>query len=59
MVERFGRRDARSLSVLSTLVPSALRPRIARWALASPFVAKHLILDRWFLHRDLAPLPAG
>ncbi len=59
MVERFGRRDARTVSALSTLVPSVLRPRIARWALASRFVAKHLILDRWFLHRDLAPLPAS
>ncbi len=58
MVRRFGRRDARAVSALSTLVPQALRPRIARWALASRFVAKHVILDRWFLHRDLAPLPA-
>ncbi|HME72459.1 MAG TPA: NAD(P)/FAD-dependent oxidoreductase [Myxococcota bacterium] len=59
MVQRFGRRDARTFSALSALVPSALRPRIARWALASRFVAKHVILDRWFLHRDLAPLPAS
>ncbi|HBZ70002.1 MAG TPA: NAD(P)/FAD-dependent oxidoreductase [Deltaproteobacteria bacterium] len=58
MVGRFGRRDARAVSALSALVPAALRPRIARWALASRFVAKHVILDRWFLHRDLAPLPA-
>ncbi|HYB13715.1 MAG TPA: NAD(P)/FAD-dependent oxidoreductase, partial [Myxococcota bacterium] len=58
MVERFGRRDARSVSALSSLVPAALRPRIARWALASHFVAKHLILDRWFLHRDLPALSA-
>lgn len=58
MVRRFGRRDAHPVSALSALVPPALRPRIARWALASRLVAKHVILDRWFLHRHLAPLPA-
>jgi geranylgeranyl reductase family protein len=58
MVRRFGRREAPPVSALATLVPEALRPRIARWALSSHFIAKHVILDRWFLHRHLAPLPA-
>jgi len=58
MVRRFGRRDMREVSAISALVPASLRPRIARWALGSRFFAKHVILDRWFLHRDLAPLPA-
>lgn len=59
MIQRFGRRDAAAASALTALVPSALRARLARWALASRFVARHVILDRWFLHRDLAPLPAA
>jgi flavin-dependent dehydrogenase len=59
MIRRFGRRDMRGVSAISALVPASLRPRIARWALASRFFAQHVILDRWFLHRDLAPLPAS
>jgi flavin-dependent dehydrogenase len=54
---RFGPRESRGLA-LSHLVPAKLRPWLAEKLLANPTFARRVVIDRWFLHRDQAPIEA-
>jgi flavin-dependent dehydrogenase len=56
LTARFGRRGDAPRPGPSDLLPARLRPRLARWLLGSPWFARHVVLDRWFLHRFDAPL---
>jgi len=49
---RFGSRAGSGGPSLSAWVPSALRPWLAGKLLATPSFARHVVVDRWFLHRD-------
>ncbi|MDX1967170.1 MAG: NAD(P)/FAD-dependent oxidoreductase [Planctomycetaceae bacterium] len=35
---------------LATWLPEPLRTAAARWLMAAPWFARHVLLDRWFLH---------
>jgi len=54
---RFGPRESRSLS---EHVPAALKRALGRALMASAWFTRHVVLDHWFLHRNIAPLsPSG
>jgi geranylgeranyl reductase family protein len=53
---RFGPRHTAPRPGLSDRVPPGLRPRLARLVLGNRWFARHVVLDRWFLHRFDAPL---
>jgi geranylgeranyl reductase family protein len=56
LASRFGlRRDAPRRG-RSQLLPGSLRPAAARLLLGNPWFARHVVLDRWFLHRFWSPL---
>jgi geranylgeranyl reductase family protein len=56
LTARFGRRSEAPRRGRSQLLPSRLRPRVARWLLGNPWFARHVVIDRWFLHRFAGPL---
>ena len=56
LTARFGRRGDAPRRGRSELVPARLRPALARWLLGNPWFARHVVLERWFLHRFDAPL---
>jgi len=59
LTARFGPRGTAPRPGLSDLVPAHLRPRFARLMLGNRWFARHVVLDRWFLHRFDAPLVPG
>lgn len=59
LTARFGRRGEAPRRGRSELVPARLRPALARLLLGNPWFARHVVLERWFLHRSDAPLAAA
>jgi geranylgeranyl reductase family protein len=68
MAARFGRRSGHPPPVAATPGATAeapagwrerLRARLARGLLARGWFARHVVIDRWFLHRQQAALPAA
>ena len=59
LTARFGRRGQAPRRGRSDLVPARLRPALARLLLGNPWFARHVVLERWFLHRSDAPLAAA
>ncbi len=55
LLDRFGRRR----SPPSSTPPSSLRTTIARSLLKQTWFARHILLDRWFLHSHQPPLSYG
>jgi flavin-dependent dehydrogenase len=55
---RFGRRRGRRRAGLIDWLPQRCWRGLAGRALASPWFARHVVVDRWFLHRRVAPLAA-
>jgi geranylgeranyl reductase family protein len=53
---RFGRR--RAGTGVSGLIPQGLREVLAGWLLKNHWFSRHLLIGRWFLHRQDKPLPA-
>jgi flavin-dependent dehydrogenase len=58
LTARFGRRGEAPRRGRSALLPARLRPTLARLLLGSPWFARHVVVERWFLHRSDAPLAA-
>jgi len=63
MAARFGARQppVAATAAAGERPPGAggrLRARAARWLLARRWFARHVVIDRWFLHRQQAGLPA-
>ncbi len=56
---RFGARDPGQGSWFAPLVPARARARLASAALASRWFDRHVLLDRWFLHRGRPALVAS
>jgi flavin-dependent dehydrogenase len=54
LLARFGRRGKAGGS--ARLIPSSWRNFAARMLLASPWFARHVLIERWFLHRHQRPL---
>jgi flavin-dependent dehydrogenase len=59
LTARFGRREQVPRRGRSELVPARFRPALARLLLGNPWFARHVVLERWFLHRSDAPLAAA
>lgn len=55
LISRFGSRLATSDST-SRWLPAALQQKLARYLLNNPWFTRHIVLDRWFLHRHLHSL---
>lgn len=53
---RFGERSGSA--PLSGIVPEGLRMSLARSLMQTRWFTRRVLLDRWFLHSDQAPLPA-
>jgi flavin-dependent dehydrogenase len=53
MTTRFGRRKSSSIT---DLLPLAVKRPLAQLLLKSGWFARHVIVDRWFLHRHEPPL---
>lgn len=56
LVNRLGTRH--SPGVFSSVIPAGLRGFAAGRLLAMRWFTRHILLDRWFLHRHVAPLRA-
>jgi geranylgeranyl reductase family protein len=56
LAERFGAGSAPS--ILSNLVPDSLARSISPLVMGWPWFVRRVLLDRWFLHRQQAALPA-
>lgn len=54
LAERFGR--LRHQAAQRQFVPNAWRQAVARRLLATRWFTRHVVIDRWFLHRHQAPL---
>jgi flavin-dependent dehydrogenase len=50
---RYGRRQPRRRAAL---LPAALRQRLAQGLLGNRWFARHVLLERWFLHAHEPPL---
>jgi flavin-dependent dehydrogenase len=59
LTARFGRRGEAPGRSRSELVPARLRPALARLLLGNPWFARHVVVERWFLHRSHPPLAAA
>lgn len=57
LAERFGRRFGRARRGPSDWIPAPWRGPAAGWLLGSSAFARHVVIDRWFLHRHAPPLP--
>ena len=53
---RFGKRTPHP-DTPSDWLPQAFTRSIGAWLLGNPWFTRHTILDNWFLHRQVAPLP--
>ena len=53
LINRFGRRGR---GILSKLVPESLKCILAGVLLKMPWFARHVVVQRWFLHNQQAPL---
>ena len=56
LTERFGRRGEAPRRGRSALLPARLRPALARMLIPNPWFARHVVVERWFLHLFDAPL---
>jgi geranylgeranyl reductase family protein len=56
---RFGRRSGRSEWGLTDLLPASWKGPVSARALANGWFARHVVVDRWFLHRHTSPLLLG
>ena len=54
--ERFGARTGRPGFGWTDLLPEAWRGPVGGRFLANGWFARHVVVDRWFLHRHGAPL---
>jgi len=52
LVARFGKRQAD----INGWLPAGLKRAVAARLLANPWFTRHVVLDRWFLHRQQPPL---
>jgi hypothetical protein len=59
LVARFGRRHGRKRRGLSDRLPQRWRGPLAGRALATPWFARRVVVERWFLHRQIPPLASG
>jgi geranylgeranyl reductase family protein len=55
LTDRFGR--FRPQSAEANFFPNSWRQAVARKLLTSRWFTRHVVIDRWFLHRNQAPLP--
>jgi flavin-dependent dehydrogenase len=58
LVARFGRRHGRKRRSLSDWLPQRWRDPLAGRALATPWFARRVVVERWFLQRQIPPLGA-
>jgi flavin-dependent dehydrogenase len=56
LARRFGQSPGPSMQ--RTLFPSAWRQALGRRLMANRWFTRHVVIDRWFLHRHQAPLPS-
>jgi flavin-dependent dehydrogenase len=56
---RFGPRQGRAGAGLSGWLPARARARVAGRCLASAWLARRVVVERWFLHREVPALAAG
>lgn len=56
LVERFGPRQP--APGLAERLPAGLRRFVAGQLMGMPWFIRRVVMDRWFLHREQAPLPA-
>ena len=56
VLARFGARPGRPRPGLTGPLPERWRGGLAHHALASPWFARRVVVDRWFLHRHVEPL---
>jgi flavin-dependent dehydrogenase len=54
---RFG--TSRMAAVVSQMMPQPLVRALSPWMLRAPWIVRHLVLDRWFLHADQPALAGG
>ncbi len=59
ILARFGRRHGRLRAGLTSALPRAWRGPVAGRVMTIPWVARNLVVDRWFLHRHDPPLEAA
>ncbi len=59
LAARFGARATRAGVGLSDLLPAPLARRAAGWLLAQPWFARHVVVERWFLHAHQPSLAAS
>jgi len=57
LTERYGTGASPAGAALAACVPQDLRERMGARLLASRAFVRHVVLDRWFLHRSEAALP--
>jgi geranylgeranyl reductase family protein len=56
LAERFGKRGR---GFLGQYIPDALKQQLAGLLMRMPWFARHVVIDRWFLHSQQAPLLPG
>ena len=54
--QRFGPRQATTRFNVAGLLPAPLKQSLAKQALSNHWFSRHVLMDRWFLHRQQAPL---
>lgn len=54
--QRFGPRQPNTRFNLAALLPVPLKQSLAKTALGNHWFSRHVLMDRWFLHRQQAPL---
>lgn len=54
--QRFGLRHPTTRFNIAALLPVPLKQSLARAALGNRWFSRHVLMDRWFLHRQQAPL---
>jgi flavin-dependent dehydrogenase len=59
LVARFGRRNGRKRRSLSDWLPQRWRGPVAGRVLAMPWFARRVVIERWFLQRQIPPLAPG
>jgi hypothetical protein len=50
---------SRMAAVVSQMMPQPLVRALSPWMLRAPWIVRHLVLDRWFLHADQPALAGG
>jgi geranylgeranyl reductase family protein len=56
--ERYGKREPRLALGLTDLLPATLARRLAGKLLATPWFARRIVVERWFVHAHEPALPA-